>query len=268
MGVSFFRNFVVLSHFLTKAWLADKKFSQSGSKQALADRVGAELRREQERLVDQAAQDPIQKKEPEKRSARHSVAVLEQPETIEEGDDLIYVSKRQDGQIDHKDEFGMFVVRVKKVVAAAVRSNGKGESDPPTVTFKMCLDDEMEMHTVNWDAFYVIPERQHDYYESKTLVLFRRSFHSKVFQKEIVASQLEMGWLKGYYKYRDDKDDPVLVASVDGECMVEQNYVMFDAFGSKRFVNDVEIKLDLLEIEYSTMRSNLPDGDDLQDSDE
>jgi hypothetical protein len=245
------------SLFWSKAWLAKHGMPVSGSKTVLKDRVGGYLRREQEKRMEQVAMNPVPRKDDDKKSARNAVFVLQQPESIEIGDTLIFASKKQDGQIDTNDEYGLFVVKVEDVETALERPNDKGETDSPKVSFCLFMEDEEpEPHTVNWNAFYILPERLYEFYDKKTLVLFQRSYENNV-----VGSQLEMGWLKGTFRQKDDSDDPVLVNSVDGESMVDQECIFFDAFGGKKFINDVEIKMALLEIEFSTFRSNMP-GDD------
>lgn len=241
---------------LYKAWLGKHGMPVSGNKKELKDRVGGYLRREQEKLVEQAAKDPVSRKDSDKKSGRNSVAMLQQAEDIKTGDRLIFASKRQNGQIDTNDEFGLFVVEITNVEKVVERSNDKGETDSPKVTFDLIMEDERETHVVDWDAFYNLAEPKYATYEKHTLVLFLRTYDN-----DVVGSQLEMGWLGGTFRQKED-NDVVLVKSVDGESIVNESCIFFDAFGGKKFVNDVEIKMALLEIEFSTFRSNIAGEDE------
>ncbi len=253
-----FACFVGLILCIVKAWLAGRKLVQTGNKKQLTDRVGAELRKEQEKLVEEANRNPIPRNPAQKKSARHAMAEFEQPDDIDVGDILIYASKRQNGEISINDKFGLFVVKVTEVEPTQELRAEKGETDPPKVTFELELEEETQTLSVDWDAFYNIPDRLSDSYDPSTLVLFQRTCNRD--SEEVLSSQLEVGWLVGRFKVGDHGDRPVLVKSVDGDNLTDHQHILFDAFGRKKFVNDVEIKMTLLEIEYSTTRSNvLPD---------
>ena len=230
---------------------------QTGNKSELTDRVGAQLRREQEKLVEEANRNPIARNPAQKKSARHAVPQFEQPDEIDVGDILIYASKRQNGEVSIDDEFGLFVVKVTEVEPVQELPADKGETDPPRVTFEMVEQEETQSVAVDWDAFYTVPDLMYDSYDAGTLVLFQRT--CKRDGEEVITSLLEMGWLAGRFKMVNDGDRPVLVKSVDGNNLTDFRRILFDAFGGKKFVNDVEIKMSLLEIEYSTSRSNVLD---------
>jgi hypothetical protein len=228
---------------------------QTGNKKELTDRVGAQLRREQEKLVDEASRNRIAGNPSQKKSARHTVPQFEQVDEIDIGDILIYASKRQNGEVSINDEFGLFVVKVIEVEPAQELPGDKGETDPPKVTFEIEDQDETRIEAVDWDAFYNIPDLQSDSYDAGTLVLFQRTCVRD--GDQVITSLLEMGWLAGRFKIGDHGDRPVLVKSVDGNNLTDYRRILFDAFGRKKFVNDVEIKMSLLEIEYSTTRSSV-----------
>jgi hypothetical protein len=235
--------------------LGKRKLLKSGNKKLLVERVYEVLGNDQEAaLLD--VDKPKGDENRARKSARKAVCEFSPVESVKVGDTLLYVSKDQNGKTDKTDMFGLFVVCVTGApedLPANCKDKGELEESQRLVQFGLQRDDVLEPEEAHISHFFSMPsDLLRGTYEKNHLVLFRRTRNRKL------LSQLELGWLAS--KYDKHKDKEVHILSYDEEALVAPRDVIFDAFGAaQRTRSDVEVKLILFEIEFSTDRSNAED---------
>lgn len=219
-----------------------------GNKPELADRVEGALRKQQDKLLQDARL---------KKPKNVKVFEFERVSEFIVGSNVIFVSKEMDGSVDTTDEHAMFVVTVTKVLFTDPGEKGKDEEmmeEERVIEFSILENGKSRSEEAPVDRFFQLPAGPlESVYPERHLVLFQRSISVK---KDVFDSLLEVGWL--WYPYRTSSNELVMLDSFDGVDDVPQRNVLFDVFESKIHNNDVEFKATLFEIEFSDNRTTTP----------